>query len=145
MAVPSPLPSRGRAAAIILLTLAPMLVDAAAVSLTERLTSAPQNRPERFLDDIFGRSESVKATATAATAYLRIASLSIALYEYVFLGIHALSRRSTNVTSSPQLPHHHPCGIQAVCWSARHHEDEVGYFLADSQPPKHILIMVPSL
>lgn len=79
------MPSGRRALAILLLGLAPVLIDAAAV---QRSTlggglSEP-NIAERFLDDVFGHSESmatVKATASAATAYLRIASLSIALYE----------------------------------------------------------------
>lgn len=83
MAAPSLLPSRGRALAVLLLVAAPLLVDAAAMSFKERVTSPEQNFAERFLDDIFGRAETKPITATAsdATAYLRIASLSIALYE----------------------------------------------------------------
>lgn len=86
MSTPSPLPTGGRALAIILLGLAPVLIEAAVVQRVSQSGSYEPNLAERFLDDVFGHSESmaaVKATASAATAYLRIASLSIALYEYV--------------------------------------------------------------
>lgn len=77
---------------ILVFGLAPILIDAAAAlsvsregTLAQRLTSGESTRPERFLDSLFGeRSTSlaaVTAQASASTAYLRIASLSIALYE----------------------------------------------------------------
>jgi hypothetical protein len=87
MATPSPLSSRYRAFLIVLLGVAPLLIDAAAVKSGAHSGPTELSKAERFLDGIFGRSQSVdaavEATASVATAYLRIASLSIALYEYV--------------------------------------------------------------
>jgi len=91
MALPSPVSSLLRAVLVVLIGLAPLLVEAAAVkhSAVHDRSTEPTTL-ERFLDDIFGRSEpdaesmsTVQATAPLWTAYLRIASLSIALYEYV--------------------------------------------------------------
>lgn len=96
MTTPSPLPSRSRAFLIVLLGIAPVLIEAAAVKRGAHSGSTELSKTERFLDDIFGRSQSVdaavEATASVATAYLRIASLSIALYEYV--EIRYMTRRS---------------------------------------------------
>lgn len=67
------------------LGIAPVLIEAAAVKRTAFAgLAAPveQNLAERFLDGLFGESsDAIKATASPSTAYLRIASLSIAAYE----------------------------------------------------------------
>ncbi|KAF8321351.1 hypothetical protein DL93DRAFT_2130877, partial [Clavulina sp. PMI_390] len=75
-----------RSLAILSLAILPSLVEAAVLKRTPDLSAEGSNVAERWLDDVFGRSESmaaVSATASASTAYLRIASISIALYDYL--------------------------------------------------------------
>jgi hypothetical protein len=87
--------THARATAILVFGLAPLLIDSVSalslgprspVDTVARLQETESTIAERLLDGMFGRSEylaPVQAQASAATAYLRIASLSIALYEYV--------------------------------------------------------------
>jgi hypothetical protein len=86
MVAPSPLPSFTRAFLVVLLGIAPALIEAAVIERSIQDGTTNPSNLERALE-LFGLSESLAAVqapqaAPVWTAYLRIASISIALYEY---------------------------------------------------------------